>query len=636
MRRTIVIPTVFFLVLFLSPPVLAQKKTSDTLRLTEVEVKATYLDRNQGFKKEKFDSVLLMPHLNNDLSTILTQYSTIFIKSYGNGNLSTPSFRGTAANHTDVEWNGISINSPMLGQSDLSQVPVSQFDGLEILYGAAGISKTGGAFGGVLNLVTSPEWDTRLTASVAQTVASFNTYTTNAGFSAGNESVQAITKLNFTSSLNDFPYYNDQYGEWKKMENASYKQGGLSEDLFFKLNKKNFLTAKAWYSQDFKNLSETQSASMRDRALRSLAEWKYLENKYSVTVRSAFVYQFMNYKDTLYNDNHEVYSWLNRARASFTGIRNLVIKPGLDVNLDWAVSTKYMNTKTRQTLAAFSEFNFTPGKKTQLSFVLREELIDGKFLPLIASLGANYKPFTAINLSFSGNIYTNNRYPSLNDLYWSEGSGASGNPDLKTETDYGGEAGVNYNYLDKKGNFFIETAVSGYLARMFDLIQWKKVPGESFFTPENVNQVNRGGAEVGLKLSYTLAGIKMRWENNYHYCKAVYAKATSPADSSVGKQVIYVPKNTVNSTLTLEKWKFLFSYNFCYVSGRYDGTDNSTIMPGYDLSNIIFGKTFGFKNIVLNLQLQINNLFDLDYQAIKGYPMPGRNYALTLRFNFSK
>jgi len=111
----------------------------DTLKLKEFEVVASYPVNNIGFKKVRMDSALLIPNINADLSTILAQYSTIFIKTYGNGSLATPSFRGTSAHHTQVEWNGITLNSPMLGQMDLARLPVSQFDGVQILYGGAGI-----------------------------------------------------------------------------------------------------------------------------------------------------------------------------------------------------------------------------------------------------------------------------------------------------------------------------------------------------------------------------------------------------------------------------------------------------------------------------------------------------------------
>jgi len=137
--------------------VVFSQNLKDTLKLSQVDVTGNFTLRNEGFKKVRIDSSTLVQYLSTDLATILSQQSTIFVKSYGNGGLATPAFRGTTANHTQVEWNGINIDSPMLGQTDLSQVQASQFESLEILYGAATVARTSGAFGGVINLVTSPD-----------------------------------------------------------------------------------------------------------------------------------------------------------------------------------------------------------------------------------------------------------------------------------------------------------------------------------------------------------------------------------------------------------------------------------------------------------------------------------------------
>jgi outer membrane receptor protein involved in Fe transport len=73
-----------------------------------------------------------------------------------------------------------------------------------------------------------------------------------------------------------------------------------------------------------------------------------------------------------------------------------------------------------------------------------------------------------------------------------------------------------------------------------------------------------------------------------------------------------------------------------FVGKRYTGKDNLSYMNAYNLSNIILGKNFTMNKFVLSLQLQINNLFDLALRSIASVPLPGRNYALTIRFNFNK
>lgn len=612
----------------------------DTLHLAEIEVKSSYSIKNYGFKHEKIDSGQLVPYLDGDLSTILTQYSPIFIKSYGNGGIATTSFRGTSANHTEIEWNGISINSPMLGQSDLSQVPVSQFDGIEVLYGAAGLARTIGAFGGVVNLVTIPEWNNRINVTFAQTVASFNTYTSTANIGLGNKTIQSVTKLNYTSSENDFPYYNDYSQIHEHQRNGAYNFGGIGQELFLRIGTKNFLSGRAWYSQDVRdippvttNQNQNYASSQKDKALRTLIEWILLNPRYSLTIRSAFVDQFMNYKeDTSINDNHQYYSWINKIRFNYSGIKNLNIKPGLDLTYDWVFSDAYNGPKTRSTFGISSEFSYDIRRNLELLLILRQDVIDGKAVPFVPAFGVDWRPFRKVNLSLAANISKNYRYPTLNDLYWA----VSGNPDLIPETDYAGELGLTYNYNNKKGTFFIESEVSGFYNNMINLILWTPVNGGNLWKPMNMKVVVARGFDVGLNMSWNVLGFMFSVNNNYTYCKSTSEKATSPDDASVGNQVIYVPVHLFNSTLAVKYLDFTLSYNFNWVSRRYIGTDNLSFMPGYNLSNIFLGKNIKFSNIVVSLQLQINNLFDLDYQSIASHPMPGRNYGLTIRFNFKK
>ena len=200
---------VYLLFLSFQSCLLFSQNLKDTIRLSQFDVTGSFTLHNEGFKKVRIDSNILVQYLSSDLATILSQQSTVFIKSYGNGSLATSSFRGTSANHTQVEWNGINIDSPMLGQTDLSQVQVSQFESLEILYGAGTVATTSGAFGGVINLVSNPDWNNNINIMLAQTLASFNSYTTDATLALGNHVVQSITKFNYSNALNNFPYYND-------------------------------------------------------------------------------------------------------------------------------------------------------------------------------------------------------------------------------------------------------------------------------------------------------------------------------------------------------------------------------------------------------------------------------------------
>ena len=93
----------------------------DTIKIKEVVIsRKKSIQILPGYKKITIDSSILMNYSHSTLADLLSENSEIFIKSYGMGGTATPSFRGTGASHTQIDWNGININNPMLGQSDLS------------------------------------------------------------------------------------------------------------------------------------------------------------------------------------------------------------------------------------------------------------------------------------------------------------------------------------------------------------------------------------------------------------------------------------------------------------------------------------------------------------------------------------
>jgi iron complex outermembrane receptor protein len=624
--------------IFLSSGPLHAQNLKDTLRLPEFEIKSTFIVDNQGFKRVKMDSTLFIPNIGADLSKILAEHSTIFIKSYGSGTLATASFRGTSAQHTQVEWNGINLNSPMLGQMDFSQVPVAQFDGLEILYGAAGISRTSGAFGGVVDLVTAPDWNNRMKFYVAQDVASFNNYNTNVSAAAGSRSFQSHTKFNYGSSRNDFPYTNDE-GQVVRQRNASYSVYGLSQELFWKMKSRHLFSARIWYSQDYRNLPPTVSSdstkteTLKDHALRAVLEYKFVEKKWNLLVRSAINDQYMKYYNSVLDINsaHQSYSWINRIRYSYIGIKNLTIRPGVDFTYDWVNSDEYEGLKTRTTSSLFAELNYNFSPKIKSSLVLRDDLVDGTFTPLIPALGVEYRPFSRINLAFSANAARNYRSPTLNELYWKN----SGNPDLRPEKNYSLEGGSTFNISTKNSAFYVETTLACYYLWIYDMITWSPVEGSgSLFKPENIDEIHARGFELGLNFTLKLWDFNFGLKNNYNYCRSTYEKANSKYVNNIGKQQFYIPQNTYNFYLSVERWKFYLNYNFSYTGDRFTGKDNLSFMPAYNLSNIIFGKNIFLKHFVLSLQVDINNLLNLDYQSVASRPMPGINYAFTLKFAF--
>ena len=53
-------------------------------------------------------------------------------------------------------------------------------------------------------------------------------------------------------------------------------------------------------------------------------------------------------------------------------------------------------------------------------------------------------------------------------------------------------------------------------------------------------------------------------------------------------------------------------------------------MEPWYTSDLSLVYSFHWQRMLWKAQLDVNNILDQDYEVIVNYPMPGRNYALTL------
>ena len=125
-------------------------------QLHEVQVEATRRMKDAGVQQTVLDTTVLHQNIALSMSEILTQHSTLFIKSYGRATESTAEFRGTSPSHTQVLWNGMKINSPMIGTVDFSTIPSYFVDNARLLHGASSLTITGGGLGGAVDMQTQP------------------------------------------------------------------------------------------------------------------------------------------------------------------------------------------------------------------------------------------------------------------------------------------------------------------------------------------------------------------------------------------------------------------------------------------------------------------------------------------------
>ena len=113
---------------------------------------------------------------NSTLDEFLSSNSTIFIKSYGPGYLSTISLRGGNAQQTSVVWNGFVINSPLNGNADLSIIPNSFVDEVNIHFGNTAALWGSGGLSGAVHINNKYELNKSTNILIGSSFGSFSNY----------------------------------------------------------------------------------------------------------------------------------------------------------------------------------------------------------------------------------------------------------------------------------------------------------------------------------------------------------------------------------------------------------------------------------------------------------------------------
>ena len=147
--------SVLFLSILLSATLFAQEPEK-RYSIEEVTVRTRRPMKEIGVQKTTIDTLALKDNIALSMADVLTFNSSIFVKSFGRATLSTVAFRGTSPSHTQVTWNGMRINNPMLGMTDFSTIPSYLIDGASLLHGTSSINETGGGLGGLVKLGTTP------------------------------------------------------------------------------------------------------------------------------------------------------------------------------------------------------------------------------------------------------------------------------------------------------------------------------------------------------------------------------------------------------------------------------------------------------------------------------------------------
>lgn len=631
---------------------------SDTIYIIdEVNIFAQKDNENTGVKIFKLDSLIIQKHIHEDLSQLLSQSSTIFVKTQGRGALSTASFRGTSASHTKVSWNNIILNSPLLGMIDLSQIPVSISNSVEIYHGPASIMRNKNALGGLIELNSKCDWKSGLRFSVINSLGSFSTLDNAGIIKIGNQKFQSVSKIYRNSSKNDYPFNNtDIYnGGTERRKNADYMKQGFEQEFYFRTKSNNNLSAKFWYqnsNRGIPGLSTNQSSinSNINRQNGELLNYNIEFTKYSDNIKFELSHGG-SYQDFFYNSVNYIngigyLKILDSHTKSFSIFNYALLKHKISKKFEYITKLNFNNHKvysyenirelgydtSRNESALVLSLFYTLSPKIKFSATLRQEIYNNKLSKPIPLLASEY--FIDKKTSLKVAIYQNYNMPSLNDLYYIPG----GNPLLKPELSRGTDFGFNH-IIQLQNKLSLKLELNCNYNKISDWIMWKP-SAMGYWTATNIEEVTAYGLDFNSKITYAEKYFNFYTTINYAFTRSYNSssQALNENDNSIGKQLAYIPKHSGNIFTNISYKNFYLSYQWTYYSRRYTGSAEEpgilvSIYP-YFMNDIYLGKKFLLKNYEIDFSIKIYNLFNESYRSVLWQPMPGRNYCLNLTINF--
>lgn len=609
----------------------------DTVRLQEIVV----LDRQHaafpGMKTIQFDSTTLKNKTNQSLAEFMSATGLLQVRSQGPGALATSSYRGAGSSHTSITWNGLDVNSPTLGQSDLSPIPMSFIDDLEFGQMHSENKALSSTNIGFLQLKTNPEWNKKFQTEVFQSFGSFNAFQTSIKTLVSGKNLQSISRYFHGASKNDFPYKfaGDDSVYYRK--NAAYELNSLLEEVYYKPLPGNLFSFKTWI-QETKNQipSQVQSDRQSQRFLRSQLEYEKSGSAVTYSSQIGYIDDRMKYKSSSSHQNFLTgfQSIQQQSKLQWNPNQKVQFETGYFADYTKVISDNFNSSKEKIKLHSFVSSHWNTGKLSGF-MLINQHFNQDETHPFVPSLGFEYKALKKPNLVFKTSFSQIFRAPGMNDLYWNADSYAEGNSELQNEHGYNAETGIEMAFNSKKWKWKLESTL--FFSRVEGWIVWMQgVDNNPRWKPYNLKNIERKGLEVNTFIKYSLKPWDFSLQASFATISSKNMESIRPGDGSGGKQLLYVPQKQAQAQANIKYLQNEISVQYQGNGISYSTTDNSAYLKPWNIVSVKYTRSFRILSTDWNLGFACNNLGNKSYSVLQGYPMPGRWFEVNIRFSFSQ
>ena len=247
---------------------------------------------------------------------------------------------------------------------------------------------------------------------------------------------------------------------------------------------------------------------------------------------------------------------------------------------------------------------------------------------LTPAVFVNVYPFRGTFFSLRAYVKQSFRMPTFNDLYYTDMGNANLVPERATQYDVGFALNKHFTQGIVR---HAEMHFDAYYNTVHDkIVAYPK--GQQFrWTMLNLGKVHIKGIDVEAEADFKIGkDLVATARAQYTYQDA--RDVTDPADSYYNDQIPYIPWHSGSAIVGLSYKNWDLNYSFIYAGERYDEQENilyNHMEPWYT-SDLSLRYQFVVYSLKFIAQAEVNNVLDQDYEVIVNYPMPGRNYTLSL------
>ena len=574
------------------------------------------IEKDAGTYIFQFDSVDYISSYTSSLADLFRNSSTFIVNANGPGNLNTLSFRGLRSVHTAILWNGVNINSPSAGLSDLSLINASLFDQVTIQsdeYPGSSVSLSNDQF----------KNDKAIIANFG--MKSFGGKDYGLTYETGDGEFYSKTHFDHTKRENDFPFRNEQNvgSTHDKREHAQTKGWNFQQDLGSRTtfrSKTSTYSGHIWYSKYNRNIANNilwslDSANQIDRSFKLALRTKTEDGIFSWSNTFAYMNDRLEYTSPVYDFASDYQTSRGHLNTNFKfDLDPIMLNGGLELRTISVKSSNYNEIRPESAIALWGKAQ-KRWVSSRLVLMMKQELSNIFTVPFSTSLG--YDQYYSQSKLW-GSVKRIGRAPVYDDLFFRPG----GDPNISSERGWAYEAGWSWHPLMSQNDRY---TINIYRNEMKNWIQW--VPDSVFnYSPANYKSVTVNGFLLAYKQRHTGGDSDVITDLSVSYNKAINNEVLTDAELQE-KQLVYSPVWSMNGKIAFVDGFSTYGYRFNFIDKQFTDELNSGQLPG-SLVHDLFISTKISQRFILNLEAR--NLTNKDYFSIANYPMYGINFGFDL------